>query len=83
MPTVAKVDGVKIQFYWDDHMPAHFHIEYGEYRAQVRIDSLRLMNGYIPNSQFRKVIAWARSRKSQLLAAWIRCQSDIHPGKIA
>ena len=83
MPTVARVDGIKIQFYWDDHSPVHFHAEYGEYRAQFAIDSLRMINGYIPNSQVRKVTAWAKSRKSQLLAAWIRCESALYPGKIA
>ncbi len=83
MPTVAIVDGIKIQFYWDEHAPAHFHAEYGEYRAQVSIDNLRIINGHIPNSQYRKVVIWAKSRKSQLLIAWIRCRSDLHPGKIA
>jgi hypothetical protein len=24
MPTVAMVDGIKIQFYWDEHPPPHF-----------------------------------------------------------
>jgi hypothetical protein len=82
MPTVAVVDGIKIKIYWDDHPPAHFHAEYGDYRAQVTIDGLRTINGYIPNAQFRKVIAWAKSRRSKLLDAWIKCQADLHPGKI-
>ncbi|MBX9843733.1 MAG: DUF4160 domain-containing protein [Xanthobacteraceae bacterium] len=82
MPTVAKIDGVKIQFYWDDHPPAHFHTEYGDFRAQVSIDTLQVINGYMPSPQLRKVVTWAKSRKSQLLAAWIKCQSDLHPGKI-
>jgi hypothetical protein len=82
MPTVAVVDGVNIQFYWDDHPPAHFHAEYGEYRAQIAIDSLRMIKGYIPRPQFRKVVAWAKSRKGQLFDAWMKCQSDLHPGKI-
>src|SRR5690242_10175363 len=43
MPTVAIVDGIKIQFYWDDHPPAHFHIESGEYRAQIAIRSLKII----------------------------------------
>jgi len=32
---VANIDGIKIQFYWDDHPPSHFHAEFGEYRAQI------------------------------------------------
>jgi Domain of unknown function (DUF4160) len=83
MATVARFDGIKIQFYWDDHPPPHFHAEYGEYRVQIAIDSLRIIRGDIPNSQFRKVIKWAESRKGQLHDAWMRCQSDLHPGKIA
>ncbi len=83
MATVARIDGIKIQFYWDDHPPARFHAEYAEYRAQVAIDSLQIIRDYIPNVQLRKVIKWAKPRKDQLLVAWMHCQSDLHPGKIA
>jgi hypothetical protein len=83
MPTVATVAGVKVQFYWDDHSPAHFHVEYGEYRAQIAIDSLRIIKGYIPASKYQKVVAWAKPRKSQLFMAWMKCLSDLHPGTIA
>jgi hypothetical protein len=83
MPTVTILDGIEIKFYWDDHHPAHFHAEYGEYSAVIAIDNLRMINGYIPLPQFRKVVAWAKSRKEQLLAAWFECQADRHPGKIA
>jgi hypothetical protein len=82
VPTVATIDGIKIQLYWDDHPPAHFHAEYGEYRAQFAISSLAIIKGYIPRAQHRKVLAWAKSRKSELLGAWIKCQSDLHPGKV-
>jgi len=77
MPTVAIIDGVKIQFYWDDHPPPHFHAEYGECRAKFSISSLAA------EAQHRKVIAWAKSRRTELLDAWVKCQSDLHPGKIA
>jgi hypothetical protein len=83
MATVARVGGIKIQFYCDDHPPAHFHAEYAEYRAQIAIDSLQIIKGHIPNAQFRKVIRWAKPRRDQLFAAWMQCQSDLHPGKIA
>jgi hypothetical protein len=82
MPTVANVDGIKIQFYWDDHSPDHFHAEYGEYRAKIAIDSLAIIKGYIPKAQYRKVVTWAKPRKNQLLRAWIQCASDVHPDKI-
>jgi hypothetical protein len=82
MPTVATIDGIKVQFYWDEHPPVHFHVEYGEYRAQLALDTLEVIHGSIPATQLRKVAAWAASRKEKLLTAWIECQSDLHPGKI-
>ncbi|MGC1780558.1 MAG: DUF4160 domain-containing protein [Xanthobacteraceae bacterium] len=82
MPTVASVDGVKIQFYWDEHPPPHFHAEYGEYSAMIEIESLEILEGDIPRPQHRKVVAGAQSRKAGLLEAWISCRSDFNPGKI-
>ena len=34
MPVVAIVDGVKIEFYPDEHPPPHFHARYAEFVAQ-------------------------------------------------
>jgi hypothetical protein len=82
MPIIARVDGVKIMLYWDEHPPPHFHVEYAEYRAQVAIGTLRIIQGYIPAQQFRKVVAWARPRQNELLEAWMTCQADLNPGRI-
>jgi Domain of unknown function (DUF4160) len=82
MPTVAIVDGVKIQFYNDEHPPPHFHAEHAEHRAMISIDTLEILQGHLPRAQYRKVAAWAEPRKSALLRAWALCQSDLNPGKI-
>jgi len=37
MPVVAIVDGVKIEFYPDEHPPPHFHARYAEFVAQIEI----------------------------------------------
>ncbi len=83
MPTVAIFGGIKIQFYWDEHPPPHFHAEYGEYRAVIDIETLDLLGGYIPRPQYRRVVSWAETRKAALLVAWVKCRSDLNPGKIA
>jgi hypothetical protein len=33
VPTVAIVEGVKVQFYAQEHPPPHFHAVFAEYRA--------------------------------------------------
>jgi hypothetical protein len=83
MPTVAIIDGIKIQLYFDEHPPPHFHAEYVENQAMIALDSLEIIAGTVPRPQYRKIVAWARTRKRELLRAWTRCQSDLTPGKIA
>ncbi len=36
VPVVAIVDGVKIEFYPDEHPPPHFHARYAEFVAQMK-----------------------------------------------
>ena len=45
MPTVAIVDGVRIIFYWNEHPPPHFHVEFAEHKGQVSIVTMELMQG--------------------------------------
>ena len=82
MPLVAVIDGIKIEFYFDDHPPPHFHAKYAEYRAVIRIDTLKVVRGGLPKGAERKVLAWAKVRTSALRKAWDVCRSDGDPGKI-
>lgn len=43
MPTICTFYGIVIRMYWDDHAPPHFHVDYGEYRAQYAIATLELL----------------------------------------
>jgi Domain of unknown function (DUF4160) len=53
VPVVVIVDGVKIEFYPDEHPPPHFHARYAEFVAQIEIRT-------------SKVFAWfAASRETQ------------------
>ena len=82
MATVAKVDGIKIQFYNDEHPPPHFHAEYAEYQAMISIDALKIIEGRMPRSQLRKIVACAKPRTALLGEAWETCRRDGNPGKI-
>ena len=82
MPTVAVIDGIRIQIYWDEHPPPHFHVEWAEHQAVIDIDRLEIVEGSLPRPQLRKVMAWAEPRRIQLHAAWMACQADLSPGRI-
>lgn len=66
MPTVAIVEGVKIQFFAREHPPPHFHAVIAEYRAQIEISTLQVMRGRLPPAKFKAVISWAELRQEAL-----------------
>jgi hypothetical protein len=82
VPTVAIVEGVKIQFYAQEHPPPHFHAVFAEHRAQIAIDSLRVLKGSLPPSKLVAVISWATSRRHSLLNAWNAVTAKRPPEKI-
>lgn len=45
MPEICRFYGIVIRMFYDDHSPPHFHAEYGGRRAEVSIDTLRVMKG--------------------------------------
>ncbi len=41
MPTFFIIDGVKIELYYKDHNPPHFHAIYAEYEILVDIKNIK------------------------------------------
>ncbi len=82
MPTIAIVDGVKIQMFYDDHYPAHFHAIIGGSEMLIAIRSLDVIRGSLPPAKQRRVLAWAREHQAELALNWIRCQDDEMPKRI-
>lgn len=82
MPTVAIIDGMKIQFFPNEHPPPHFHVVYAEYRALIRIDTIALWQGSLPRNKLRVVLAWAEPRQALLLATWKAAVANEEIGRI-
>ncbi|QFP77147.1 DUF4160 domain-containing protein [Deinococcus sp. AJ005] len=59
MPEVCSFYGIKIVFYYRDHLPPHFHAIYGDDEATVLIDDLALDDGWLPRRALRLVLEWA------------------------
>lgn len=71
MPTISEFFGICIRMYYEDHHPAHFHAIYGEYEAQICIDTMTLMNGALPKRALSLVVEWAESHREELLRDWV------------
>lgn len=48
MPELCRFFGMIITMFYDDHAPPHFHVRYGEHKAIIAIESLALLEGYLP-----------------------------------
>ena len=82
MPKVATFDGIKIWFYHNEHPPPHFHVTCAEHQAVIDIDTMRVERGYLPIAQRRKVMAWAKPRRAELIRAFIQAANHDDPEPI-
>ncbi|MBI5130904.1 MAG: DUF4160 domain-containing protein [Rhodopseudomonas palustris] len=82
MPVVAMVDGVKIEFYPDEHPPPHFHARYAEYVAQIEIRTGKVLRGSLPPAKIGRVRAWTASHYINLMNAWTAVEELRKPEKI-
>lgn len=75
MPRLARFSATEIAMYFADHGPPHFHILGREGAAQVRIDTLEVMNrsGRIDLSE---ALEWARANPTLLAAKWAEFSGD-------
>ncbi|MDW8327745.1 MAG: DUF4160 domain-containing protein [Anaerolineales bacterium] len=48
MPCICQFFGISIYMYYNDHLPAHFHAEYGEHEAVYVIETLETLRGELP-----------------------------------
>ena len=58
MPVISTFYGILIRMFYNDHEPAHFHVQYAEYQAIIDIDALCLMKGQLPNRAL-ELINWS------------------------
>lgn len=82
MPLVSYFFGIKIYMYWDDHLPMHFHAEYGNAKAIVSIQEVAVIKGALPAKQLKLVLAWCEIHKEELLKNWNSAEKKESISKI-
>ncbi len=82
MPTIAEFGGVRVMMFHRDHLPPHFHVEYGDDEAELAIATLEVLAGSLPPAVLRKVREWASTRQAALALNWVKCQSHMQPDKL-
>lgn len=71
MPTIMRFQRCRIEMYFGDHPPPHFHIiTKGDERVAVSIETLATIAGVADKRDTNEALAWARIHKGELLARW-------------
>lgn len=70
MPTFFTISGVKIQLFFQDHAPPHFHTSIAEYKAIVKIENAEILEGDIPKNKKKEILEWAKENKAILMEIW-------------
>jgi Domain of unknown function (DUF4160) len=82
MPTISTFYGILIKMFFNDHVPAHFHAEYAEFKATIDIEKLKILEGQLPRRALELVLDWAELHKNELIEDWSLCQMKQQPKKI-
>jgi hypothetical protein len=77
MPTVRRFDRCRIEMYFDDHPPPHFHIiTRRDERVAVIIETLAVLVGKADPRDTEEAYRWAGSNRAELWARWIEYSED-------
>ncbi len=71
MPAVKRFARCRIEMYFDDHPPPHFHvITRNNERIAVVIETLAIQAGDADSRNTAEEFEWARDNKAELRSRW-------------
>ena len=71
MPTVKRFDRSRVEMYFGDHPPPHFHvITRSNERIAVVIETTAVLAGYADPRDTTEALAWAKRNKADLRRRW-------------
>jgi hypothetical protein len=70
MPVIARIFGIVLKMYYNDHAPPHFHAEEAESSGLLRIENGEMLNGNLSPKTQKIVQDWALQNKEKLNEMW-------------
>jgi len=77
MPRISQFFGVVVSMFYNDHLPGHFHAEYGEFEAVYAIETLDILRGRLPRRAHSMVIEWALMHREELRVNWDLAREQV------
>lgn len=82
MPTLSFFHGIKIQMFWSDHPPPHFHAAAEGKVVVIDILTLAILRGDLSPKKAALVLEWAQLHQDELMEAWELCSKQQSPQTI-
>lgn len=80
MPEISRFFGIRITMVYNDHLPPHFHAEYGGEEAHFAIATGEIIEGNISLRAARLVREWMELHRAELEENW-RLRTEMKPLK--
>ena len=85
MPKISLFYGIVISIFYKDnkqHHEPHIHVAYQEHKAVFRIPDGQLLEGSLPASRMKLVLAWIEIHQDDLMANWNLAVNGEEPFRI-
>jgi hypothetical protein len=83
MPRISEFFGIVIKMYYNDHSPAHFHAEYGEFEAVYMIETIEVLRGELPRRAHAMVLEWTALSRLELRENWEMARQGLPLSPVA
>jgi len=77
MPTIDKIDGIKINVYNGEHRPPHIHAIYNEFEVIIIIENRKIYAGDLPNKQLKKAFDWLSGNSDWALEVFYELNPEL------
>lgn len=69
---ISRFYGIIIKMYFrkSEHNPPHFHAIYGEYVAEIDIQTRKVIVGDLPQKALALVVEWVEKHQAELMSVW-------------
>ncbi len=69
-PRISEFFWIKVNMYYWDHNPPHFHVKYNEYQCFVWINPIKVIEWSLPKKVEKLVLSWAELYSKELIQNW-------------
>jgi hypothetical protein len=76
MPEISRFFGVVVRMLYRDHVPPHFHVQYGGRQARFALGPVRWIEGRLPPRVIGLIMEWALIHEDELLEDWDLAQHN-------